>query len=52
MINQNCECPNIKCPNHGNCKDCRKYHHKGLHTYCTAGKIEKFLRKIHAKIIN
>jgi hypothetical protein len=52
MINQNCKCPSIKCPNHGNCRDCRKYHHKGLHTYCTAGKIEKFLRKIYAKIIN
>jgi hypothetical protein len=51
-INPNCKCPNKKCPNHGNCMNCRKYHHKGLHTYCKAGKLEKILRIIHGKINN
>lgn len=50
--NPNCLCPNLKCPNRGNCKDCVKYHHKGLHTYCRAGKLEKTIRKLHAKITN
>ena len=51
-IKPNCKCPNLKCPNHGKCRDCIANHHKGLHTYCKAGKLEKILRNIHAKLTN
>jgi len=51
-MNQNCECANLKCPNKGNCPDCIKYHHKFLHTYCRAGKFERIVRKIYAKLQN
>ena len=49
--NQNCKCPNTKCPHHGNCKSCVSNHHKGLHTYCKAGKPERFVRNLYAKMI-
>lgn len=26
-INQNCPCKKINCPRHGNCKECKQYHH-------------------------
>lgn len=49
-VNTNCQCPNAKCPNQGVCANCVKYHHKGLHTYCRAGKMERALRQIHARV--
>lgn len=50
--NENCKCPNAKCPHHGICEECFKYHHKGLHTYCRAGKIERAVRIVHAKLFS
>lgn len=43
-------CPNLTCPNKGNCTECIKNHHKMLHTYCRAGKLDRFVRKIYAKL--
>lgn len=48
--NPKCECPSRKCPNRGICKLCKANHHKGLHTFCTAGKPERALRIVFAKL--
>ena len=49
-LNPKCQCVNLKCPNKGNCPACIKNHHKFLHTYCRAGKLERFIRKVYAKL--
>jgi len=49
-MNSNCQCVNLKCPNKGNCPACIKNHHKFLHTYCRAGKFERIIRKLYAKL--
>ena len=49
-LNPKCECPNKKCPNRGDCKLCIANHHKGLHTYCKAGKTERFIRRVYARL--
>lgn len=53
-VDNHCPCPNKKCPHHGICSDCAIYHHKGMgmHTYCKAKKVERFLRIFHEKITN
>lgn len=47
-MTSNCKCPNLTCLNRGKCTECMKNHHKLLHTYCRAGKLEQSLRKIYA----
>ncbi len=51
-MNPKCPCPNKKCPHNGVCVECARNHHKFLHTYCRAGKLEKAVRTVYAKVTN
>lgn len=34
-FNPKCRCPELSCPRHSNCKECRAFHNKRLKlTYC------------------
>lgn len=50
VINQNCKCPNIKCPRHGNCRECYEFHKKkGQPTHCgKSGEASMYFRYLGA----
>jgi hypothetical protein len=34
-FNPKCRCPELSCPRHSNCKECKNFHNKRLElTYC------------------
>jgi len=45
--NPNCQCPKTKCPNHGNCVECKRAH-TGK-SFCTANGVKKAIAKLLAK---
>ncbi|MCP4217625.1 MAG: hypothetical protein GY765_23485 [bacterium] len=50
MKKKSCPCPNLNCPNHGNCEDCTSRHlKKGALTYCSFHTILPSLQKVMAE---
>jgi len=45
--NTQCQCPKIKCPNHGHCVECKKAHNGK--SFCTANGFKKAIAKLLSK---